>query len=96
MCSSKPVVPWYRKQYTGAKLQAMWQIAFGVIGLCTFVIVPTFFDYWMNVQKEKFSIPYIETMELPRDRLQRMVYEKRLEFRRKIAEGIEIEVDKKL
>lgn len=61
----------------------MLQLGIAVSLLIGFVAIPTSFDYWTNVIKERRTIvPALESNLV----LQKMVHEHRQEFRRKLLE----------
>ena len=67
-------VPWYRKVYSGAKLQAIWQVTVGVSVFLTFVVVPTWMEYLMTKRKTFIGNSTNKVS------LKQKVYERRLEI----------------
>lgn len=84
--------PWYKRQYYGAKAQRMWQAGIATGVLLTMVIIPTWFEYWMGVQKSNHTKTIESSNAID---MQRMVFDKRMEFRKQLKEGGgEIKIEK--
>ena len=71
------MVPWYRKVYTGAKLQAIWQISIGFSLVLMFVIVPTTKEYLDAYKTKRWiggteSEGQVDINKLLREKLQRI------------------------
>eukprot|EP00981_Chlorochromonas_danica_P005081 scaffold1034_cov175-Ochromonas_danica.AAC.7 len=76
---------WYNKRYYGAEAQKMWQIGAGLGSLLLFVVMPVWLQYWSD--KHKMKKMDIASNAKLRDDLQRQVYELRLSYRKKLADG---------
>ncbi len=73
----------FRKSFHGVSGQRMLQVGVGVSLLIGFVMVPTSLNYWTDViQSQRNVVPAVESNLV----LQKMVHEKRQEYRRQLQD----------
>jgi hypothetical protein len=79
------MTPWYRKVYTGAKLQTIWQFAIGISLVLTVVVIPTTREY-LDAYKTKRWVGGSNQKEQQVD-INKIVYEKLKRIRDKLDES---------
>jgi hypothetical protein len=77
------MISWFTKPLTGAVAQKAWQAGIGVGMVVTLVIMPTWFNYWIDVSRESNLLAHVRPQNID---LQKMVFEKRQEFRQQLAQ----------
>jgi len=69
----------------------MWQVGIAASVALTLVVLPAWYEYWMGIQKEKHTH---SLQSSNRSEMQKLVFDKRLEFRKQIKEGAPLKVEK--